>query len=334
MECTTKYGSRVLSLAALVLAGATVARAEQAGGDDVLELKEKVNQLEGRVKELEAEKKEAPPAPDGKAADEKDGKTSLLDKLYSKEGIEKALGLKFGGSVDTIYTWNCNQPIDGRNSQRVLDVRHNSFGVNLAELYIERAAPDPGTAGFRVDLGFGLDPQVFQAVGFNDGDNFELQQAFVVWNAPVGNGLVLKAGKFASMHGYEVMESADNMNTSRSLPFGFAVPFTHTGILATYKFCDEFSATLGVVNGWDNVVDNNRGKSIQAAVNIAISDKFSAAVSAMYGAEQDGNEGDKRFLLDIVATLTPNDWLTIGFNGDLAHEEDAAIGTRAGQDAD
>ncbi|MCE9584800.1 MAG: porin [Planctomycetes bacterium] len=320
----------VVSVLWILLVLCLSARAEEPAGEEVRKLKEKVDSLEGRVKELESEKEKPPAA----AADAEGGKNSLIDKVLNKESIEKALGLRFGGSVDTIYTWNFGQPADGRNAQRVFDARDNSFGLNLAELYIERPADKPGTAGFRVDLDFGLDPQVFQAAGFNDGDNFELEQAYVVWNAPLGNGLVIKAGKFTSMHGYEVIESVDNMNTSRSILFGYAVPGTHTGIMATYKFCDAFSATAGVLNGWDNVVDNNRGKSVQAAVTLTLGDIFTATASAMYGPEQNNDSRKDRFLLDIVATLTPVKWLTIGYNGDLAHEDDAAIGIRSGQDAD
>ena len=68
----------------------------------------------------------------------------------------------------------------------------------------------------------------------------------------MGNGLTLKAGKFATLIGYEVNESPNNLNFSRDYPYTLAIPLTHTVGLASYMFTDWFNMTAGVVLGWDD----------------------------------------------------------------------------------
>jgi hypothetical protein len=61
--------------------------------------------------------------------------------------------------------------------------------------------------------------------------------------------LTLKAGKFVTCSGYEVIESPNNLNFSRGYLFGLAIPLTHTGGFASYTFTDWFNVTAGVVAG-------------------------------------------------------------------------------------
>ena len=64
-------------------------------------------------------------------------------------------------------------------------------------------------------------------------------------------------------HGYELIDGYDgyNDNATRSFSFGYAIPFTHTGLKAAYAFSDQLTAMLMLVNGWDNAKDNNSSKS-------------------------------------------------------------------------
>ena len=69
----------------------------------------------------------------------------------------------------------------------------------------------------------------------------------------------------------------------RGLLFGYAIPFTHTGIRAGYQLTDSLAGYLGINNGWDNVKDNNRGKSVEASLGWTASDKLSFCLAGMYG---------------------------------------------------
>jgi hypothetical protein len=69
----------------------------------------------------------------------------------------------------------------------------------------------------------------------------------VALHAPVGNGLDFKVGVWDTPIGYEVFESVNDPNVTRS--YGYTMePTTHTGILAAYQVCDFVSATVGIAN--------------------------------------------------------------------------------------
>ena len=66
-----------------------------------------------------------------------------------------------------------------------------------------------------------------------------VKQAYVDLKAPIGNGLDFKIGVWDTIIGYEVFESGNNPNFTRS--YGYTIePTTHTGVLASYQFCDMY----------------------------------------------------------------------------------------------
>ena len=240
-------------------------------------------------------------------------------------------GVQMSGFVDTSYTYNMNEPETNVNTLRVFDTRANSVMLNNAELVIEKPVSSESPVGFRTDLDFGTDAEVLGTVTGGLGNNsatsndeLEVQQAFVEYLAPVGNGLDVKVGKFVTMHGAEVIESKDNWNISRSFLFGYAIPFTHTGVRATYPVTERFSTTLGVNNGWDVVDDNNQAKTIELGMAATPMDGVSLGGTYMVGAEQAGDNSRQRSLLDLVLGYQPIEPLQLKLNYDYGWEDDGA----------
>jgi hypothetical protein len=126
--------------------------------------------------------------------------------------------------------------------------------------------------------------------------------------------------------GAEVIEAIDNPNYSRSFLFNYAIPFTHTGLKASYAFTEALNASFYVVNGWDNSTDNNSGKSIGVSIGYAPAEIFSGYVNFMTGPEKADNNRDNRTLVDIVATIKPIKPLSIILNYDDAQEDHSAAG--------
>ena len=156
--------------------------------------------------------------------------------------------------VSTAYIYNANRPATGTNSYRVFDFNDNSFNLDVAELVVQIAPSKPNDAGFRVDFTAGNSiPQIAKSQDQTVAQ-FDLQQAFVSYIAPIGSGLRFDVGKYITHMGYEVIEGYDgyNDNYSRSILFGYAIPFTHTGVKASYAFSSKVAAMVGVVNGWDS----------------------------------------------------------------------------------
>ncbi len=160
-------------------------------------------------------------------------------------------------------------------------------------------------------------------------NSIELQDAYITYNPPGLPDLQIKAGKFVTPIGAEVIEPWANPNISRSLAFSWAIPFTHTGATASYAFGTQASVMLGIVNGWDNVVDSNDGKTALASVAITPADQFSLLLNGSYGPEQPDNGDSKRGLVDVVATIKPIDNFAVILNYDYGNETDLHVGGNA-----
>ena len=153
--------------------------------------------------------------------------------------------------VSTAYQYNSNRPTTGATSYRVFDFNDNSFNLDVAKLVVQIAASKPTDAGFRVDFAAGNSiPQITKTQDQNAAQ-FDLQQAFASYIAPLGSGLRFDVGKFVTHMGYELIDGYDgyNDNYSRSILFGYAIPFTHTGVKASYAFSSKVAGMVEVVNG-------------------------------------------------------------------------------------
>jgi hypothetical protein len=100
-----------------------------------------------------------------------------------------------------------------------------------------------------------------------DSSGLLVEQGYVQFRVPVGNGLDFKVGKFAAPIGYEVIERPANMNFTYGNIFTNLLPTTLVGLQSTYKFNDQWSAMLGIADSgfnssrgginFNNMIDNN-----------------------------------------------------------------------------
>jgi hypothetical protein len=237
----------------------------------------------------------------------------------AKPGLLVLEGINISGNLSASVNYNFNEPDDRTNGLRIFDSEANTFQLDLFELVLEKEAPSEGGVGFRVDLDYGDVAESTGSSGLGStSDEFDLQQAYINLNLPWGN---FSIGKFVTLLGYEVIESWDNLNTSRSYLFGYAIPFTHTGILGNWKLSGALDLSLGLVNGWDNFDDNNDAKTVLGRIGINPTDRLSIGVTGIYGAEQASDNGSQRGVVDLVATLQAMDRLTLGLNYDYGTEE-------------
>lgn len=230
--------------------------------------------------------------------------------------------------VSFAYTYNTNRPTDRLNSFRVFDQNENTFDVDVAELVLQKPVAKAGDAGFRIDLTVGgAIPQKTQSFGLSVGQSADLQQALLSYIAPVGGGLRLDFGKFVTHMGYELIEGYDgfNDNYSRSFLFNYAIPLTHTGVKASYALSSKVSATLMAVNGWDNVRDNNSGKSVGAQLALTPVAPLAVYLNYLGGPEKTDTSGFARSVFDVVATYKLTSALTLGLNGDYGSESHASV---------
>jgi Putative beta-barrel porin-2, OmpL-like. bbp2 len=219
-----------------------------------------------------------------------------------ENSIGKKLGLSLYGFVSTSYTQNFNNPASGTNQNRIFDGDANSFRPNLAQIVLEKVAKASGDitdrAGFRIKLNFGEDakftggttgtsgPAGTAADPGDAGEDFDFQEAYVQYLAPLGNGLLIQAGRMNTLIGYEVIESYVNPNFSRSFMFGMGEPFTVTGVRASYDFNDSVSFAISGINSFTGAqVDGNNSKSIEALLSLAPMDKVAVSLFGFWGPE-------------------------------------------------
>jgi hypothetical protein len=172
------------------------------------------------------------------------------------------------GYVDTSAQWNF-----GTGNANPAPFKFNTpskadgFNLDVVQLRIEKPLDESEwAAGYRVDLWFGPDANTLdtQSSGFDTGTDFAIRQAYVALRAPVGNGLDFKMGVFDSIIGYESVESPNNPNYTRS--YGHSIePQTETGLLASYRFCDFFSASAGIANTVGPVINSRAFAPVQTS---------------------------------------------------------------------
>ena len=155
--------------------------------------------------------------------------------------------------VDGYYAYNFNDPIGRANLLRAYDVSSNAFSINQADLVMEHA-PDPANGkrfGARIDLQYGQATETLQGNLSNEARPEiyrNIFQAYGTYVVPVGTGLTVDFGKWASSLGMEGNYTKDQINYSRSYWFNY-LPFYHAGVRASYAFTPRISGRYWIVNG-------------------------------------------------------------------------------------
>lgn len=239
--------------------------------------------------------------------------------------------IQFGGLADVYYDYNSNE-VEGDAPFRNFDTRHNAVRFAMAQLWVAKAPAADSRIGFNVklnaghaaDMIHGVEPSTLAA--FDNTGAAALQQAYISYLAPVGTGLQIDAGKFVTQHGAEVIEARDNWNYSRSLLFALAIPYYHAGVRATYTVNDKVSFMGNVVNGWNNLEDNNGAKTFGAQVIVKPVPQLSILQNYMVGAEQPDNDEDVRHLFDTTVIVTATDKVSVMANYDYGKDSIAGAG--------
>ena len=238
-------------------------------------------------------------------------------------GITSVLGgVNLTGLADIYYGYNANHPAGGTVTEPFSNT-DSQFSLNLIELQLDKVPDKTTPLGFRVALGFG---QAISAVNGNPGDGAAsstqyLKEGYLSYLAPIGKGLQIDAGKFVTSAGAEVIETNQNWNYSRSLLFYYAIPYYHFGVRAKYTFNDKWSVTGFAVNGWNNVIDNNTGKTGGLSIGWNPTKKVSITETYYGGPEQTGSNSAWRHLTDTVIAYNPTAKLSLQANVDYGREE-------------
>jgi len=177
------------------------------------------------------------------------GSVAMADEKKMSQVNTAVSSTVLSGYVDTSMQWNI-----GPDTANYVPYafggagKADGFNLNVVKVSLEKPMDDNGwAAGYKVDLLFGPDANAFATQSSAIGGDFGIKQAYVALRTPVGNGIDWKVGVFDTIIGYEVFESPNNPNFTRS--WGYTIePTTHTGVLATYKVVDNLAISAGIAN--------------------------------------------------------------------------------------
>lgn len=229
--------------------------------------------------------------------------------------------LTINGFVDGVFSFNFNKPADHANFFAGVGTsakREDEFAINLAQVGFVRT---PRPLGFKLSLGFGNAAEVVHAAevrGIATHPDVWRNVVQASFQYQAKGGLLVEAGVFPSHIGMEAFQTKDNWNYTRSW-LGELSPYYQTGVKLVFPLGRKWSGQVHLLNGWQVIADNNRGKSVGAQLAYT-SDKLSLSLNGIAGAELADNDDDVRVLGDLVATLKVTPALSLGLSVDRARE--------------
>jgi hypothetical protein len=258
-----------------------------------------------------------------------------LSQIFESSGITESGYIDAGYSVLKNGAGTGVAGNGGANT-RVFDTQQNSFALNQVGLTLAKQ-PKEGFGGL-VNVTVGRDGQLIhsfpETTAAGTGTSmFDITQAYLQY---AGGPLTVIAGKFTTLHGTEVIASTGNTTISRSILFG-SVPFTHTGVRATWALSDTFSLIAGLNNGWDQLTDINKGKTVELGLTANPLKPLNIALSAYSGKENftpggatlaggPGSEGT-RTSVDLVVSYQITDPLSVGIEYLSLSQDNMVSGT-------
>jgi len=235
------------------------------------------------------------------------------------------------GLLEWYYQYSFNHPPTsaGNLVGRSFDVKNNQFALSLAEATVSRTPSAGSPLGFLVQLTFGKTADLVHATepggnvsanGVNDTPYKYLQQAYGTYVTGGARPVTIDFGKFVTHMGYELIEASANEHTSRSLLFTYAIPLYHVGLRVSAPLTPQLSGQLHVLNGWNNVEDDNGSKTLGAQLNYKPNERLNVVLNWIGGNESGGAglSTDRNVqVLDLVAVYQATSRLKLGLNVDL-----------------
>ncbi|MEO7924328.1 MAG: porin [Chitinophagaceae bacterium] len=219
----------------------------------------------------------------------------LLSLLSFAQDSTKSDPVKVTGFIDLYYQYDFNKP-PGKERPSFLynHKRHNEFSINLALMKIAYA-----TKKLRASIGLmaGNYPQ------YNLAAEPSLLQ--FVYEAYIGfsfsDKLNIDAGILPSHIGLETAISKENWNLSRSI-LAENTPYYETGVKLNYSPGEKWTLAILVLNGWQNIVENNSGKAVGTQVQFKPGSNWLFNSSSFIGNERPDSVKQTRFFHNFYIT--------------------------------
>ena len=239
--------------------------------------------------------------------------TSLLLAIPAQGAELNSEDFKLGGFIDT-YVSHDFQGYEGRRrsclTQPALDDEAN---LNLA--YLDATLSSDNLRG-RVAAQYGSSVDANYSAEEQKNIRF-LQEAYV--GAKLSEKLWLDAGVYFSHIGLESFISRDNFAYTRSLVSEFS-PYYQTGLRLSYEFSPTLNAQLHLLNGWQNISDDDDRLALGMQVAVGPSDGLQFVHNTFLGNEND----ETRFFNDFVLKMPLSEKFKAAAAFDLGYQDTGA----------
>lgn len=237
----------------------------------------------------------------------------------------------YSGYFDTYYFGNFNSPSTRSNLgssgiSRGFDRFPGQFqlGMFLNRMtYAYKNTEVVAEIGFGPNVEYGSYGSDFRykwgtTIANNTYSALMIKQAYV--NLKASDKLTFTIGQFGTHIGYEVIDAPLNFHYSINNTFNAGIPFYHLGLKANYTISSKVSVMAGIVNGTDNINDNNRGKSFIGQITVSPAKGLTVYFNTIQGneanARSNGKDTTSYFgVVDLVATYQVNNHLLLAFWG-------------------
>lgn len=131
----------------------------------------------------------------------------------------------------------------------------------------------------------------------------EIDNLLVSWTPHTANKWSLAFGRFDAPIGFERDDEPLNLIPTNSFSFTYARPGKLTGVQVHYTASSRVDVWGVVANGWDVTVDNNRGKTGLARIQLMPIPWVTVGFTGVYGPERDSSDANQRSLLSSDLTI-------------------------------
>lgn len=233
---------------------------------------------------------------------------AFLVPFFVTKGQNDSSKITTSGYVESYYAYSTFKDVNGLIPFQYSYNESEKFAVNTAFLKFKY-----NSNNVRANVGIHAGTYVNSNYSSEPGLLKNLNEANV--GLKLCNNVWLDAGILNSHIGPETVVSTDNWTLTRSLS-AEGYPFYETGAKVTYSKTEKFSASALVLNGWQNINDNNKNKAIGTQIVFSPKSNLSINWSTFYGEAYNVNEtdssgnkniyaSDNRFYNDLYCTFQP-----------------------------
>jgi len=235
---------------------------------------------------------------------------------------------QYGGFLDFAYLEDFNDPANHLFRSRGTTFHVNEWDINMAAIYLRKAATESSRWGTELTLQAGKDSEVFgfsaTAPNLPGAEGLRhLGPTDVSYLAPIGKGLTLQGGIFSSFIGYDSLYAKDNFTYTRPWGADFT-PYLMLGVNASYPFNSKFTGTLFVVNGYWHLANANGVPSSGFQLAYTPASHLTLKQTILYGPHQAKTSLEFWRLLSDTILERKGDRVTIAFEYHVGTEKVAS----------